>query len=358
MLRAFAGRGLALDEARLPLRDATPATATAPSPPPPQLRHRSATTPTTCSTSTSSQCSMLVDRRDLAMMGATLANDGVNPLTGDRAIDRELRRSVLSVMTTCGMYDYAGSWLYRVGLPAKSGVAGGIIAVLPGQLGIGVFSPPLDARGNSVRGVAVCASLLARVRPPPPAPARASRLGHRRHVRARRVARSAAARARRTRLPLRARPRGQRPPPPGRLVLSTAEVAIRAAIEHAGEQPDAAIIFDCQRVPSINRPARQLLQRFAAALAARGGAAVIAGLGEGESYEPAGDSSARPRSAPSAPSTMRSSGARSGARPPRRPPTATGRWTSRTATSAGGCRRRRWPICRRRSTSSRSRRAT
>ena len=74
-------------------------------------------------------------------------------------VRHELVESVLSVMTTCGMYDYAGEWVYWVGLPAKSGVAGGVLAVLPGQLGIGVFSPPLDARGNSVRGVAVCKDL-------------------------------------------------------------------------------------------------------------------------------------------------------------------------------------------------------
>ena len=92
-------------------------------------------------------------------MAATLANGGVNPLTGERAIPHELVESVLSVMTTCGMYDFAGEWLYAVGMPAKSGVAGGILAVLPGQLGIGVFSPRLDARGNSVRGVAVCRDL-------------------------------------------------------------------------------------------------------------------------------------------------------------------------------------------------------
>ena len=102
------------------------------------------------------QCSVLVDCRDLAMMAATLANGGVNPVTRQRAIRHELVESVLSIMATCGMYDFAGEWLYTVGMPAKSGVGGGILAVLPGQLGIGVFSPRLDARGNSVRGVAVC----------------------------------------------------------------------------------------------------------------------------------------------------------------------------------------------------------
>jgi glutaminase len=105
------------------------------------------------------QCSIAVDSRDLSVMAATLANGGVNPLTGERAIRTELVENLLSVMTTCGMYDYAGEWLYWVGLPAKSGVAGGIVAVLPGQLGIGIFSPPLDARGNSVRGVRVCQDL-------------------------------------------------------------------------------------------------------------------------------------------------------------------------------------------------------
>ncbi len=102
------------------------------------------------------QCSILVDCRDLGLIAATLANGGVNPVTGQRAIRHDLVERVLSVMTTCGMYDFAGEWLYTVGMPAKSGVGGGILAVLPGQLGIGVFSPRLDARGNSVRGVAVC----------------------------------------------------------------------------------------------------------------------------------------------------------------------------------------------------------
>ena len=105
------------------------------------------------------QCSISVNCRDLGMMAATLANHGVNPLTGKQALRGEYVESVLSVMGTCGMYDYAGEWLYHVGIPAKSGVAGGVLAVLPGQLGIGVFSPRLDAHGNSVRGIQVCKEL-------------------------------------------------------------------------------------------------------------------------------------------------------------------------------------------------------
>lgn len=105
------------------------------------------------------QCSVAVDCRDLAFMAATLANGGVHPKTGEQALRHDLVQSVLSVMATCGMYDYAGEWISGVGLPAKSGVAGGVLAVLPGQLGIGVFSPRLDARGNSVRGIAACTDL-------------------------------------------------------------------------------------------------------------------------------------------------------------------------------------------------------
>jgi len=105
------------------------------------------------------QCSISVTCRDLGVMAATLANRGVNPVTGKQAIRGEYVESVLSAMESCGMYDYAGEWIYNVGMPAKSGVSGGIIAVLPGQLGIGVFSPPLDARGNSVRGIRVCQEL-------------------------------------------------------------------------------------------------------------------------------------------------------------------------------------------------------
>jgi glutaminase len=105
------------------------------------------------------QCSVLVDCRDLALMAATLANAGTHPVTGATAVRAEFVGPILSVMTTCGVYDFTGEWVYRVGLPAKSGVGGGIIAVLPGQLGIGVYSPALDERGNSVRGVKACEAI-------------------------------------------------------------------------------------------------------------------------------------------------------------------------------------------------------
>ena len=105
------------------------------------------------------QCSILVTCHDLALMAATLANQGVNPVTGERALRPAHVESVLSVMASCGMYDSSGGWIYDVGMPAKSGVGGGVLAVLPGQFGIGVFSPRLDKRGNSVRAVRVCTDL-------------------------------------------------------------------------------------------------------------------------------------------------------------------------------------------------------
>ncbi|MET1035865.1 MAG: glutaminase A [Arthrobacter sp.] len=100
------------------------------------------------------QCSVLVNARDLALMAATLANGGTHPITGKQALGIEAVQRVLSVMTTCGMYDDAGAWTSAVGMPAKSGVAGGLIAVLPGQVGLAVYSPPLDSHGTSVRGIA------------------------------------------------------------------------------------------------------------------------------------------------------------------------------------------------------------
>jgi glutaminase len=108
------------------------------------------------------QCSILISARDLAVMASTVANNGVNPLTGVRAIAEPYVKNILAVMQSCGMYDYSGEWSYRIGLPAKSGVGGGIIAALLGQLGIGTFSPLLDGQGNSWRGIQVCEEISQR----------------------------------------------------------------------------------------------------------------------------------------------------------------------------------------------------
>eukprot|EP00301_Raphidiophrys_heterophryoidea_P006064 c12480_g1_i2.p1 GENE.c12480_g1_i2~~c12480_g1_i2.p1 ORF type:complete len:471 (+),score=130.90 c12480_g1_i2:556-1968(+) len=105
------------------------------------------------------QCSVLVHAKDLATIAATFANNGVNPINNDHITRPTNVAQVLSVMATCGMYNYAGSWLTEVGLPAKSGVGGGIICVVPGVMGIGCFSPLLDKVGNSHRGVKICQEL-------------------------------------------------------------------------------------------------------------------------------------------------------------------------------------------------------
>jgi glutaminase len=97
------------------------------------------------------QCSINVSAKDLATMAATLANGGRNPVTRKQVIKAEHVPNILAVMATAGLYDDSGIWLYNVGLPAKSGVGGGLIAVAPGKFGIAAFSPPLDAAGNSVR---------------------------------------------------------------------------------------------------------------------------------------------------------------------------------------------------------------
>ena len=99
------------------------------------------------------QCSILVNTTDLAFMAATLANGGVQPQTHKQLLKKEHVPDILSLMFTCGMYDSAGEWAYSVGLPAKSGVSGGLLAVVPGKLGIAVYSPLIDQQGHSVRGV-------------------------------------------------------------------------------------------------------------------------------------------------------------------------------------------------------------
>lgn len=108
------------------------------------------------------QCSVLVDAVDLALIGATLANKGVHPVSGEQVVEPKIARDMLTVALTCGMYDYAGEWAYTIGIPAKSGVGGGIVGMIPGVGGLAVFSPRLDGHGNSVRGIRVFEELSER----------------------------------------------------------------------------------------------------------------------------------------------------------------------------------------------------
>ena len=157
-LSAFAGRALELDEDVYASESATGDRNRA-------LAHLAASSGVLAAPVTDAvdtyfrQCSLAVTARDLAVMGATLANSGVNPITGATVVHESTAMTVLSVMATCGMYDDSGEWMVRVGLPAKSGVGGGIVAVQPGEFGIGTFSPRFDARGNSVRGIAALQDL-------------------------------------------------------------------------------------------------------------------------------------------------------------------------------------------------------
>ncbi|GGH58469.1 glutaminase [Rothia aerolata] len=109
------------------------------------------------------QCAIKVNVQDLSIMGATFANGGVQPITGEQTVDSIVARQVLSVMVSAGMYDGSGTWFAQVGIPAKSGVSGGVLGVLPSQLGIGVFSPRLDEKGNSVRSIEVFKQLSAQM---------------------------------------------------------------------------------------------------------------------------------------------------------------------------------------------------
>jgi glutaminase len=109
------------------------------------------------------QCSLNVTARDLAVMGATLADGGVNPVTGQRVVDPLTCHYALAVMATAGLYETSGDWLYEIGLPGKSGIGGGIVTVSPGKGGLGTFAPPLDAAGNSVKGQEVARFLSQRL---------------------------------------------------------------------------------------------------------------------------------------------------------------------------------------------------
>ncbi|BBY34858.1 glutaminase A [Mycolicibacter minnesotensis] len=183
------------------------------------------------------QCSLKVTSVDLARMGATLARGGLNPLTGRQVTDAAVVRRTLSVMVTCGMYDAAGAWVSAVGLPAKSGVAGGIVAVLPGQLGIGVYSPRIDAKGNSVRGMLVCRSL-------------SQQLG----LHFLTVSSEAHAAIRGVYMP---RPGVRVYEVHGDLLFAGAEQVARTATRDCGEYDTA--ILDVSRLHTISEPARGLL---------------------------------------------------------------------------------------------------
>ena len=224
------------------------------------------------------QCSVLADVRDLALIGATLAAGGRHPLTGVRVAEPPVVRAMLSVMATCGIYDGAGAWLFEIGLPAKSGVSGGILAVLPGQLGIAVFSPPLDPRGNSVRGVAVCRDLakeldlhLVADGGPSGEPIRSSGdLRNRRSTRTRRVVhadRLAEVGTRVLVLELQ-----------GELTFLVAET-VALAVE-ARPDPPRMVLLDLRRVGRLDRGAGPMLAGLATALAASGGRLALAGRAE------------------------------------------------------------------------------
>ena len=109
------------------------------------------------------QRSLSVTATDLAVMGATLAAGGVNPVSGERVVGVEACLCALAAMTTAGLYETSGDWLYDVGLPGKSGIGGGIVTVAPGKGGLGTFAPPLDAAGNSVKGQMVARFLSRRL---------------------------------------------------------------------------------------------------------------------------------------------------------------------------------------------------
>jgi glutaminase len=109
------------------------------------------------------QCALAVTAHDLAIMAATLADGGVNPVTKERVVDPVVCKRVLAVLATAGLYEQSGDWLFEIGLPGKSGVGGGIFTVAPGKGGLGVFAPPLDGAGNSIKGQKVTKYLSERL---------------------------------------------------------------------------------------------------------------------------------------------------------------------------------------------------
>jgi len=220
------------------------------------------------------QCSVSVTCQDLAVMAATLANRGRNPVTGAVALAEPCVESVLSVMSTCGMYDASGDWMFRIGLPAKSGVSGGVIAVLPGQFGIAVFSPRLDARGNSTRGIEVCERIAAdfdlhpmRFQPDVGGVIRRDyTCAHARSSRQRTTAE--------VELLVRHGHRARIFELQGELFLATAERVFRTVIESLDEVD--IVVLDCKRVNRVDDPAVRMLEQLGTALNMVGRTLVLA----------------------------------------------------------------------------------
>jgi len=207
------------------------------------------------------QCSIAVHCADLALMGATLANRGVNPVTGERAIEDSHVENVLSVMASCGMYDFSGGWIYNVGMPAKSGVSGGVLAVLPGQFGIGVFSPRVDEQGNSVRALRVCEEVSKAWElhqfNPPYCPRSSRRLSYscaeRNSSRVRHPGELACVRDNGTRIRVFEIQ--------GNLAFATTEAIVREVISGSGER--RSVIIDFHHVTAVNGAAARLLADLA-----------------------------------------------------------------------------------------------
>ncbi|MDH6284194.1 glutaminase A [Prescottella agglutinans] len=214
------------------------------------------------------QCSIDVTCHDLALMAATLANNGINPVTRDRVLAPALVERVLSVMTTCGMYDAAGEWVTEVGMPAKSGVGGGVLAVLPGQLGIAVYSPRLDRHGNSVRGVRTCRELSRDLELHFLHVTRAARSS----IRARYSVASAPSRTRRTDAERAALDeigdRARIYELHGDLLFTGAETAVRE-IDGARDGLEAVVV-DVRRVDDVSDVARRMIEALWADLARHG----------------------------------------------------------------------------------------
>jgi glutaminase len=222
------------------------------------------------------QCAILVTARDLAVMGATLANHGVNPVTGVVVASPHVVARTLSVMTSSGMYDYAGEWVYRVGIPAKSGVGGGIVAALPAQIGMGTFSPLLDSHGNSVRGLKVCEALSSHFD--------LHMLNRSADVRTSVIADYETARfaTRRNRAPHERKIIEERHHDVrvlelvGALSFATIDYVTR---QLAAKPPAASLlILDCRRVPAITEAGARLLGEHFGRLAAAGTTVIVAGV--------------------------------------------------------------------------------